>query len=425
MYSQSLAVIGRVILIGLLARGLSVAAHAGSVSAVADPLTLAEVEQLALSNNPLLPRFNALASAQQERAVAEAQLPDPKLRLGLQNLPTDTFSRNQDDMTQAEIGVQQSFPAGNTLRYRSDQATALAAVEQARAADEARKTLQAVRTSWLEVHYQTEAAELVRQTQTLFKQVVQATQAQYGTGDVTQQDVLGAELELNLLKDRETSIEAARETALAELGKRIGTHHLTRRVAQEFPQLATPGTHDDILVKLDVHPAMQAEDGQIRSNESEVDVARAQYKPSWEVDLSYGQRSSQRADMVSAMVTMDLPIFTDKRQDRRLAASQQEVYAARYARDDRRRELQHMLEVEYTAWTRLGERLAHYDKTILPQATQNAEAALNAYQSASAGFANVAGARVTELESRLQALRLRVDRAKAQANLLYLSGEPS
>jgi outer membrane protein TolC len=53
----------------------------------------------------------------------------------------------------------------------------------------------------------------------------------------------------------------------------------------------------------------------------------------------------------------------------------------------------------------------------------NAQASLNAYQSGVTEFSTLMRARITELDVRLDDLRVRVDRAKAQASLLYLAGE--
>ncbi len=387
-----------------------------------NPLTLTEAEQLALGNDPLLPRFGALASAYRERAIADAQLPDPQLSLGLQDIPIDSFNLTEDDFTQLGVGVQQAFPAGNTLKHRGNQATAMAGAEQARAAEEERRALREVRNSWLEVYYQTGAAQLLRQNQKLFSQLVEITQSQYGAGFVTQQDVLGAELELSLLKDRETDIETAQEAAQAELAKWVGAAQIKRPLADEWDAAPLPG-RAQIEAGLDNHPLMKIEDALVRAGQSGVDLARDQYQPAFGVELGYGLRGGGRTDYLSGMVTLDLPIFTDKRQDRRLAASQQEVFAARYARDDRRRELRQMLDAQYAAWTRLGERLALHEKQLLPQATQNAESALNAYQSGVTDFPTLMRARITELQTHLSLLRLRIDQAKAHANLLYLAGE--
>ncbi|MEO5573115.1 MAG: TolC family protein [Gammaproteobacteria bacterium] len=409
-----------IVIIILVAVGQSAAQAADNSSN--NPLSLAEAEQLALSNDPLLTRFGALASAYQERAVADAQLPDPQLSLGLQDIPIDSFSLTDDEFTELGIGVQQTFPAGDTLKHRGNQATAMAGAEQARMAEEERRALREVRNSWLEVYYQTGAVKLLRQNQKLFSQLVEITQSQYGAGFVTQQDVLGAGLELSLLKDRETDIETARAAALAELAKWVGAEQANRPLADEWDAAPLP-ERTQIEVGLDSHPLMQVEDALVRAGQSGVDLARDQYKPAFGVELGYGLRGGGRTDYLSGMLTLDLPIFTGKRQDRRLAASQQEVFAARYSRDDRRRELRQMLDAQYASWTRLGERLTRNEKQLLPQATQNAESALNAYQSGITNFPTLVRARITELETHLSLLRLRIDQAKAHANLLYLAGE--
>jgi outer membrane protein TolC len=56
-------------------------------------------------------------------------------------------------------------------------------------------------------------------------------------------------------------------------------------------------------------------------------------------------------------------------------------------------------------------------------AAANVQASLKAYQSGVTEFTTLMRARITDLDVRLQDLRIRVDRAKSQANLLYIAGE--
>jgi outer membrane protein TolC len=127
--------------------------------------------------------------------------------------------------------------------------------------------------------------------------------------------------------------------------------------------------------------------------------------------------------MMAAMVTVDLPLFPAKRQDRRLAASLQEAEAASLTRADRLRELRAMLDTDYASWQRLGERASLYETQLLVEARANVQASLNAYQSGVTEFSTLMRARITDLDVRLDDLRVRVDRAKARARLLYLAGE--
>lgn len=413
--------------LSLAARGLLLTLCAVAFNATADgalsPLTLTEAERLALENDPLTRRYDAQAQAYAEQAVADAQLPDPSLNLGVQDLPTDSFSTTQDSFTMLKLGVQQSFPPGATLQQRAAQTGALSEAETARAAEQKRKLLNELRGSWLEWLYQVRTIETVQSSRVLLQQLTQAAQSQYGAGLASAQDWLGAELELHRLKEREAELRTARDTARADLVRWLGHSALNRPLAEEFPLLPEPADYQRLAAQLARHPLMQAEDAMVRAGESEVGVAREQYKPAWSVGMDYGLRGAGRSDFLSAGVTVELPIFTDKRQDRRLAASQQQAQAARYVRDDRLRELLHRLDSAYAQWAGLGERMAIYEQEIIPQAEQNAELALKSYQNDSADFALVMRARLAVLETQLEALRLRVEHAKAQADLLYLSGD--
>jgi outer membrane protein TolC len=162
-----------------------------------------------------------------------------------------------------------------------------------------------------------------------------------------------------------------------------------------------------------------------------VEVARQQYKPGWMLDVSYGERTgsgmdgTRRSDLLSAMVTLDLPVFTGKRQDRRVAASVAEADALRHQRDDVYRELQRTLDAEYPRWERLHEREQVFARQILPAARHNAESALSAYRNGVTDFTALMRAHIMDLDSRLQALRTQADRLQTQARLLYLVGDDS
>ena len=409
------------------------AAYAGDSSTghSSIPLSMARAEQLALIEDPVVARHQSLATALNEQAVADRQWPDPKLKFGVQGLPTDSFELDQEAMTQLQLGLVQAFPRGDSLRLKSEQDRHQATAEQARVAEQQRKIVRAVRNSYLEVLYQTHAGRIVDKSRALFGQLLNITQSHYSAGRSAQQDVLRAQLELTLLDDRRTRIRSAEEQARADLAKWIGEAEASRPLAQKLPALPQLGDRAELLEQLAQHPLLRIENATIDASNSAVELARQRYKPAWSLDITYGQRSgeqpdgSERPDLLSAMVKVDLPLFTKNRQDRRLEASRQKAVAARYARDDRLRELRRQLENQYAHWRRLDERFSHYREQVMPQAIQHSSAALNAYQSRVIEFTTLMRAYLTELESRLQTLRVEIDRAKTQAHLLYLAGETS
>ena len=99
-----------------LAAILLISATAHGQSAV--PLTLAEVEDRALEADPGRLALLASAMALREQSVSAGELPDPVLRLGLNNYPIESGSFSTEGMTHAAVGVRQVFPAGRTREFR-------------------------------------------------------------------------------------------------------------------------------------------------------------------------------------------------------------------------------------------------------------------------------------------------------------------
>ena len=53
------------------------------------PLSLAEALKIAVARSPQIVSQRAMVDAAREMAVAGGELPDPKLKLGVENVPTD------------------------------------------------------------------------------------------------------------------------------------------------------------------------------------------------------------------------------------------------------------------------------------------------------------------------------------------------
>ena len=76
---------------------------AALVTDVSASLTLQEVERVALEADPTVAAGLARSSALQEGSVADGQLPDPKLSLGMFNVPLDSFDVEDEPTTQYPV----------------------------------------------------------------------------------------------------------------------------------------------------------------------------------------------------------------------------------------------------------------------------------------------------------------------------------
>lgn len=107
------------------------AALAAATPALGQVLTLDEARRRALESQPALRALELSARAAKESAVADAAMPDPRLKLGALNFPMRGFPGARDDMTQVGVSWEQVFPSGDKRRLRSERT--LAEAEQARA----------------------------------------------------------------------------------------------------------------------------------------------------------------------------------------------------------------------------------------------------------------------------------------------------
>ena len=389
-------------------------------------LSLDEAVRIALdAHDPTVARHTEYAAALDEHAVADAQLPDPQLRLGLFSWSANSFDFDQDPATQAQIGVRQRFPRGGSLRFQQQKRQAQASGAREQAGLQELQIVLDVRLTWLELLYADGALETVRDSQTGTAELVETIESSFATGLQSNSDLLRAELELDLLTDRAIEIERLTDLLRADFARLVGADAAGRALPLEIPDLGPVPAKQTIADTLPTHPLIAVEDHSIEAHDSEVRIAKEQYKPGWSVEARYGARGADRSDLASVIVWMDLPLFAGKRQDKRLSAATREKQAATYDRAARLLDLNKRLERAYSNWLRLGQRIELYEKVIVSRTFDTADAAIYGYQSQFSDFPELIRAYLAELDVELDLLRLRVNRAHAAAELLFLAAEKS
>ncbi len=410
--------------VALLLMPLVFAGAADGAQADRAPLTLEEAVRAGLdADDPSILRFARRAAGKREAAIADAQLPDPKLRFRLQNFPVDSFRLGETPMTQIQIALSQAFPRGRTLHFSRKRREAEADAERARMALARRQLVLAIRRAWLDLYYWTHARRFVEASRKAVAELETVASGSFAAGKGSSEDVLRARFELSVLDDRLIEIDRRIARARADLARYIGEQRAARPVPDDLPVLPVPSPIAGIRAALLSHPSVRVADALIAARRAEIAIARQQYKPGFTAEVGYGVRGGRQTDFASAGVIMDLPIFTAKRQDRRLAAAKAEESAARLDRDLLLRELNKRLDRAAADWKQLNARVRLYRQVVTVRAGDTTEAALNSYRSAVVDFAELIRARLAELDAEITALKLEVERAKTQAELLFLEGD--
>jgi len=399
------------------------------VSLPAHALDLAEAERIAVERDAMLRQLAEESTAMRERAVAEGQLMDPKLRFGAVNVPVDSFNLDAEDMTMLEVGVSQEFPAGRTRELARKRMEQSAVAAEAVAADRRLVVQREVRRAWTELAYVARARRLVEGQAEWVEQMRASARARYASGEGKQLDVLQAGLDVAMLREQLLDLDRDEAMRRAQLGRWIGDDRARLANATALPARASLEPLATLETRLLRHPAQQDFERRIDAAESATDLARQRYRPSWMLDVSYGFRDGEmmggesRPDMLSAMVSFDLPLFRANRQDREVAAARAETRALHEMHDDHQREMLAMLTEAWSVADRTAALERFYETDLLPLAEQSVQAALLAYGANRSMIDDVIAARRASLETSLKHLRLVADRAQAQYDIDYLVGE--
>lgn len=399
-------------------------------------LELSDAIDVATEEDPWLRQSVQIQDALLEESIADGALPDPRMTLGAANLPTDTFDTGQEAMTQATVGLTQRIPRGNSRQLASAKKAEMAAVQPFRRANRRAQVEQTVTQLWLEVWRSEQSIRLIESNRGLFEQLEDVAEAGYTSASMgsRQQDVIRASLELTRLEDRLTALQVQQASNREALAEWIGlnqaqlavTDHVPRELLAELPSAWAEIATDS----LPRHPAVRATDQLIEAQSVDVDLARQSYKPEWSISAQYGYRDrapngEDRADLFSVGIGFDLPLFTGNRQDRKLNASVARLEAAKTERILQLRGLRAKARAAVVRIQRLDERIALYEKTLLPQMEAQASAALTAYNNDDGDFAEAVRARIAELNAQVELIQMKAERAGNMANFRYLTAESS
>lgn len=393
-------------------------------SAIADsePLGFEQSLQIAVARSRQLAGIDSAVAASREMAVAARQLPDPILKVGVDNLPVsgaDRFSLSDDFMTMRRIGVVQELTGAVKRDRRADafQREADQALAERQAAAVAIERDTAI--AWLDSFFYQALAQLAADRVAQAQQEIQASEGAYRGGKGSLAEVLAARSALAMAEDRASEAQRRRTSAATVLARWIGD--AAARPLAPPPALDRipfdSGTLDGHLVH---HPQLVVMDRRVDAALAAVRSAEASRKADWSVELAFQQRGPAFSNMVSVGVSVPLQWDRRNRQDRDVAAKVALADQARADREEAQRTHVAETRVMIEEWDNGQERIGRFERELLPLAAKRVTAALAVYRGGKGALSDVLAARRAETEVRQQALELRMANARLWGQLHFL-----
>ncbi len=406
----------------LLAWGVTVTAHSADASKA---LTLKDAVQ-SIATHPALTGLSERAKALAEVPAQVSTLPDPRFNFNILNVPLNNPSLSREAMTQTQVGLTQALPYPGKLALRAKSADFVA---QAALLDvaEIRLVLQRnIHMYWWNLVYVDQALRIVQRNQSLLRQFVRIADSKYKTGQGLQSDVLLAQLELSKLLDSEISLKGTRrdqQAALNTLMQRRADAQITlpATISEQLNTLP-----DESLLRttaLASRPWLDAQRKHIDAAKARVELAKKDYYPDFSLGGNYGMRAG-RSDLTGIMFSMNLPIFTDTKQDRALAQREADTARATFALEDRRLTMETDISQSVSDYQTATRQALLFKTGIIPQATQTVASMLAGYQVNKVDFLNLVRSQITSYNYETQYWKAISTANQALARLEAAVGTP-
>lgn len=402
------------------------------VTGKAHALSLQEAIDIALNNDPAQKIYQAQQASLIAQGNVSATLADPQIKLGVANLPTDSFSLDSDPMSQLSVGLSQQFSRGDTRNITQNSFNLQSEVAVFQSKDRRLLVKKMVRNLWFNILFIEISKQLVSENKRLFTSFYDDLSVQFSLGLAENEDLISAEIELSQFDEKMAKLRQQSLAYRSMLSEWVGAsaYQILQHNTPEWSATLTYIKRSEVLnyqhyELLTEHPKVKALSQNVLVADNNINLAKQSYKPSYKVEVGYGHRLSKmdngepRSDLLSGFVSMDIPLFTDQRQDQKMISAQHNKGQKQAEYRLLVRNLNAQLNAEIANYQQLVSRQNRYQGSLLKQAKLHAQMLEQSYQSNTRPFKEVIQAYIHELNLSIEYQQLYFDGMKSLANIRY------
>ncbi len=332
-----------------------------------------------LKRNPTLTAMTAASEAAWAKYPQAISLEDPNLGGWL---APATIGSNQVNVSM-RVEYSQKLPGLGKRQLRGDIAQAQASATEKDIEVVKLQLVEDARLAFYDFHLVDQAMEVNSDTLKLIEEFRQNAETRYKNGQAPQQDVLQAEVEIGLQKERSIALKRMKKVAQARINTLL---HLE-------PDLALPTPMKDMFLRMDKRnseemrnearenrPDLKSLEDQIRADNSAVALARKDFNPDYEAMAAYDSfwQGMDKQMQYQIGLRMNLP---SQRSKRFAALSEAQAKLAQHKADYQKLSDQINFQVQeaYEQLLESNQILDLINKTTLPAVRNNIKEAQSSY----------------------------------------------
>lgn len=368
-----------------------------------------------------------VASAKIEQGT---NLPDPVLKIGLINLPTNSYSFTQEPMTSKTIGISQAIPYPGGLSAASEVKAIDTLIIQQEIISMKNEIKRGLSNLYYELQFTTTEINLNKERINLLKQILEVVKAKFEIAEVSMQNIIRVEVELTLVKDKIEKLLSKKNTIIAEMNAILLREETIPMNIEQIKmgdyKLVSPAR----VLELAEKNQPKLEGIRLSEEKSELMEKQAEYEfyPNFNIGIQYSQREYNQLtgldynDFLSVVAGITLPINYGGKKTAKVNEAKylQNLYRENY--NSTIQDLKSSINVMATKISELNNRYELISETLLPLAEQSLQIALSDYQVDKIDFVNVINAEKEILNVKTELYRIQTDYDQNIVKLEFLTG---
>jgi outer membrane protein TolC len=391
-----------------------------------DELPVEALVEQVLARNPSLAQMVAAWQAATARYPQVTSLDDPMFA---GTIGPGTIAPDDGGVEFAyRLELSQKYPWPGKLRARGQNAHAEASAAAKDVDDVRLQLIETTKDAFAEYYLSARSLEVNGEALRLLREFRQNAETRYQTGQVPQQDVLQAEVEIGRQQEQQLTLERRRRVAAARINTLLS-------LPPDGPLPPPPGRLAAAEAPLDAavlrsaalgnRPDLQALADRIAADEAALRLACKEYYPDLEPFFMYDRfmgNTTQSRDLATMVgVRLNLPIRKSRRAGA-VAEAQARINQRRAELDSRINQANFEVQQAYEQVQESAGVVRLYENKILPAARENVKSAKSAYITAKIPFLSLIEAERSEVDIRQRYYEAVADYFRRRAALERATG---
>jgi cobalt-zinc-cadmium efflux system outer membrane protein len=393
------------------------------------PLNVNQLVEEALQNNPEILAAKKRWEVYKERIPQVSAFEDPMFGFGIINLPTN-FSFRDEDMTMKEFSLSQKFPFYGKRRLMREMAGKEAEAVFNEIQEKVNGIIKDVKTAYYELSHVYRTTEVTERNKRILEDFAKIAETRYAVGEGIQQDVLKAHVEVSKMVDELIMLEQKKRALGAKLNTLLNrpTESPVNAPEEVVFQKLPIQIEEFQKTAVETNPTLKSMKKMIEAKEKAYDLAKKEYYPDLTARFAYGQRDrapdgTDRRDMLTGMIEVNIPIFYKSKQDRKVAEALADVQVLEAQYRAMKNEVYFMITDMASMIQRVEKQVELYKTGIIPQANLQISSAMSAYRVNKADFMTLLDSQMTLYKYELEYHLALTEYEKNLANLEAIVGK--